>query len=139
MDSHISYVPIYSINYDFLPTTMYGAKCLWIDLKFPAPANLAIGERFILVSADKNLIFPGDILTIRDIVGTRLVINRETPKSSDDSLKYFTQKRDDETPWQPLKHAPQWGYSTRDLANPNPAADRNWLYGHGKPIAFLVY
>lgn len=133
-------LPLYSLNYDFMPTTMYGAKCLWADMKFPEYGP-KIGSKIKFASVDSNLVMPtkSDII-VSDIIGTRIVFKCRDAKDSDAALTFFKQKKDvSKKLWNPLRHAPHWGYSTRDLADPNPAADRNWIYGNGEPVLYMIW
>ena len=133
-------VKVYSLNYDFLPTYAYGAKCLWVDLKWPAPEDLQIGQSVKLISSSKYLVVPRIVtFQISDIVGSRVVLACSDPVESVKSLTYFKPKEDLPKTWIPLDYGPQWGYATRDLANQNPAADRNWTYGNGDSVLTMTW
>lgn len=131
---------VYSLNYDFLPTYAYGAKCLWVDLRWPAPKNLKIGQQVILSSSSKYLVVPKTAsFRVRDIVGSRVVLDCHDASAAGTILTYFIPKDDIPKSWTPLDHGPQWGYATRDLANSNPAANRNWTYGNGESVLHMIY
>lgn len=136
----MSKVPVYSLNYDFLPAYAYGVKCLWADLRWPAPENLKIGQVVTFVSSCKDLVIPRDVVfRIKDIVGSRIVLDCTDPYEAIKMLTYFIPKDDIPKSWVPLDHGPQWGYATRDLANQNPAANRNWTYGNGKSVLSMFW
>jgi hypothetical protein len=132
-------IPLYSLNYDYIPTILYGSQCLWADTKFPV-SNLKIGTKIKFVSVDTNLVMPTEAdITVSDIIGTRIVFKCQHQTDSLRALTFFEQKKDiSKTQWHPLNHGPHWGYSTRDLAS-NPAADRNWVYGNGDPLLYMVW
>jgi hypothetical protein len=133
-------VKVYSLNYDFVPTYAYGVKCLWADLRWPAPENLKIGQKIFLSSSSKHLIIPGDSsFHIENIVGSRVILRFKDPTATLAILTYFTPKNDSPKEWSPLDHSPHWGYATRDLANKNPAADRNWTYGNGESVLNMIW
>jgi len=133
-------VKVYSLNYDFLPCIAYGEKCLWADLRWPVPENLKIGRQVILSSSSKYLVIPktGNF-RVKDIVGTRVVLDCEDDSAAVSVLTYFVPKDDIPKAWVPLDHGPQWGYATRDLANSNPAANRNWTYGNGESVLHMIW
>lgn len=133
---------VYSLNYDFVPTIAYGDKCFWADLKWPAPESLKIGSPVRFVSFSEHLILPGpqSLFKITDIVGSRVVIAATIPGDSAKMLTYFKQKMDrPDRAWSPLDHGANWGYATRNLADPNPAADRNWTYGNGDSVLTMIW
>ena len=79
-------------------------------------------------------------ILVSDIIGTRVVLACLRYEDSQNALRYFKPKKDvNMSLWNPLVHGPHWGYATRDLANPNPAADRNWTYGNGKPVLYMAW
>ena len=132
-------IKVYSLNYDFLPTYAYGAKCLWADVRW-APENLQIGQYVNLVSSSSYLVVPRiAFFRIKDIVGSRIVFDCVDPFATFRILTYFMPKDDLPKSWVPLDHGSQWGYATRDLANKNPAADRNWTYGNGDSVLKIVW
>lgn len=65
------YLPIVSINYDFLPNYIEGKKSLWVDLVWPAPECLKIDSPVNIVSG-KNVLVG---LVITDIVGSRVLLS----------------------------------------------------------------
>lgn len=148
-------VKVYSLNYDFVPTIAYGDKCLWADIRWPAPEDLRIGTKIDFISSSKDLVMPSATFKVYDIVGSRVIISCSDPKASTAMLTYFKAKNDryplPETrnasslkasarnEWSPLDHGSLWGYATRDLANPNPAADRNWTYGNGDSVLMMTW
>ncbi len=132
--------PVYSLNYDFLPTVAYKDKCLWADLRWPAPDGLKIGNKIKFISLSRDLIPPIGNFRVSDIVGSRLVITDFPEVASSNNIKYFEQKKDlPINVWSPLDHNGHWGYATKDLANPNPAANRNWTYGNGQTLMRIVW
>jgi len=142
MDFHQNFrsIPIYSINYDFNPTIPYSQKVLWTQLKYPSPTSLRIGSTVKIISSDPNFVPPPVILKVIDVVGTRVALetcerNTYTPSSC---IKPFVRGPPRDQPWYSWDHAPHWGYATRDVSA-CPYADRNWVYGNGGPVAYLVW
>ena len=106
-------VPIYSINYGFLPTSMHSKKVLWVQLKFPAEDyGVGTGSLVRIVSSSPTSSMPRGDYYVRDAVGTRLVLELHKPSS-------------------------EWGYVTRDHED-LPGVNRDWNYGSGEANAFLT-
>lgn len=126
---------VYSLNYDFVPTIAYADRCFWADLKWPAPESLQVGTVIKFTSETPDLVMPRGKFHVTDIIGSRIVITATVPMDSTNLIKYFRQKLDRKT-WSPLDHGPAqgWGNATRNMADPNPTADRNWTYGTGDPV-----
>ena len=133
-------VEIYSINYDFLQTIPYSQKVLWVQLRYPAPASLRIGDKVHIVSTDSYFNPPSDMLRVVDIVGTRVSLTSNTrdvyacnpPCPFGDGTKRVGR-------WHPWSHSyGTWGYQTRDVSD-FPYAYRQWTYGNGVPISYLVW
>lgn len=123
---------VFSVNYDFSPMIPYAAQNLWIQLRWPM--SLPIGTRVRLVSIDPNFTPPPKDLRVVDVIGTRVCL--ETADRSALSRGYGTSVG--------MKHAPEggalspWGYQTRNVSSVG-HPDRNWTYGNGRPIAYLVW
>lgn len=133
-------LPIYSINYDFVPTVPDRWKALWVDIKFdPKDFNFQIGDQIIIKSSVKEFVPPSQTLKILDIVGTRIVLSPISPTYSTEKIYPFKAKDDfPNNIWNPTDHAGHWGYSTRDHKS-LPSSDQNWLYGHGNPIGYILW
>lgn len=151
-------LPIYSVNYDFLPTSVFRYKVLWVTTKYP-PNVLHIGDYVKLKSIRPELTFPDIILQIEDIEGERVVLTpvlrtkfmmrdggspRTYGANTNDfgdtlaAFVPFEPQRITGPSWVPLDHSGQWGYSTRDGRFP-PGIGRDWHYGRGDPVAYIQY
>jgi hypothetical protein len=113
-------LPIYSLEYGYIPTVNTGKKVVYATTNFP-PTDLYVGQVVFLYSTSQNFIVPQDPLVIKDIVGTRII------------LQPFNSHT-----WDGKDHGWYWGYSTRQY-DACPGLDRNWTYGTGKPVIFLYY
>jgi hypothetical protein len=137
-------IPIFSINYDFVPSSTYREKMLWVVTDF-VPQDLKVGQFVRLVSDNGHLQFPHEYLQIEDIEGKRIVLSSKlVPRRiirAGGNLRYYTTLSEGKglsTQWNPLSHGGQWGYATRDWDN-LPGIYRNWQYGYGRAIATLHY
>lgn len=133
-------VPIYSINYDFMPTIPYSQKVLWVQLRYPAPPSLRVGNMVQIISTDQNFTPPSDILQVIDIIGTRVALSsRYDNICSPAPCPPFSPGRKREGSWHPWSHSyGTWGYETRDVSD-SPYAYRSWLYGNGRSVSYLVW
>ncbi len=136
-----SALDIYSINFDYVPTLVNGIKCMYLELKFPPPKDLRIGEGVMIKTTDPNFVPPPGDLYVLDIIGTRVVIAPTLPGPASRVPVVSYQPKNDRPGWNPLDHGDQWGYSTRSaLENKtNPNLDRNWVFGSGKPVGVLIW
>lgn len=139
------YLPIYSINYDFLPSSTYRDKTLWI-VTDEVPPNLDIGQFVKLVSVNSNLIFPKSILQVEDIEGKRIILSSKlVPKriiTSGGNLRFYNSPPQAFLP-QPsssnmLNTLNAWGHVTRDYTY-LPGQYRGWQYGYGDVVGYLSY
>ena len=107
-------VEIYSINYDFMPTIPYAAKTMWVQLAFPVK-DLVTGDQAHIVSTEKDFVPPQGPFEVIDVIGTRVML--QAP---------------------PYLKEGQWGYATRYFSDPS-CSHKNWVYGRGNPVGYLVY
>ncbi|HMP28133.1 MAG TPA: hypothetical protein PKD85_00950 [Saprospiraceae bacterium] len=133
-------LPIYSINYDYVPTIPNRYTALWVDVKFdPKDFNTEVGDIVWIESATKDFVPPPQQLKIIDIVGTRIVLKPLEPSFSTQPIYPFQAKNDLPTNiWNPRDHGGHWGYATRNLQS-LPWKDENWLFGNGRPIAYMLW
>lgn len=153
--------PIYSANYDFQPMVRDYPRSFWVDLKFPPPPTLRVGYPVEIVSTDPRFVPPQQSFLVQDIVGTRVILSstyNEPEVYWRDVKPYVAMRgRDRDGMWHPWQHdageeavtpityrkqvdpsfyQPEgWGYSTRGSVG----VDRNWLYGRGRPVGYLVW
>lgn len=120
-------IPIDSINFDYLPTSLDSPKVFWMQLRFPAPNDLRVGSTVLLKIVSPNSQVRKSLQNqkfgVTDIFGTRVVLS---PYRGND--------------WLPTLHgnAPQgWGYNT-DLRDVRTSL-HSWNYGYGKPVAYIEY
>lgn len=123
------YIPISSINYDYLPMNLDSPKMLWVDLAHPAPSNLQIGSPIRLHLTPGRGINTGDrfksVFQLDDIVGSRLILS---PYRGSAWLPTVHQACD--TPF-------GWGYN---LTGKNVSTSlRSTKYGYGVPVGFIEY
>lgn len=134
-------IEILSINYDFLQSIPYSQKVLWVQLRYPASPSLRIGDFVRIISGDRHFGAPRDELRVVDIVGTRVALSSKIPDVYVASLPDppFSPGVKREGRWIPQTHSEgTWGYATRDVSD-QPYAYRNWTYGNGRPISYLVW
>jgi hypothetical protein len=138
-------LPIYSINYDFVPTIPNAYPILWIDVKFPATdLGVQLGMQVFIEAIDRSFVPPPQLLLVQDIIGTRVALapivnTRPTGGAVTAPVHPFQAKNDfPKKTWSPLDHGGMWGYATRDLSS-LPGTDQNWSYGNGNPVAHLRY
>lgn len=132
-------INVYSINYDFVPSSTYRDKVLWIVTDY-VPSDLRIGQYVKLVSDIPEMGFPNTTLQIEDIEGKRIILSTKlVPKSvirAGGNLRYYGKQNAPK--WTPLNRAPHWGNTTRDFTY-LPGQYRNWQYGYGNAIGYLIY
>lgn len=133
-------LPVYSINYDFVPGQRSRATSLWVDIKYdPKDFNLNVNGLVFLRSLNKDLVLPSQVFKIIDIVATKVVLYPIAPPSSTQPIYPFQAKNDfPKATWHPLDHGGHWGYSTRNHES-FPSANQNWIFGHGSPVAEILW
>jgi len=115
------FLEIFSINYDFVAPVISGEKSLFVTLRYPT-RELRPGMRVALQSLSPEVVLPRDFKII-DVIGTRVVLSKLHVPGLGDK-------------WTPLSHGGHWGYATRTGTL---GVDRSSNYGHGNPIAILLY
>jgi len=147
-------IPIYSINYDFIPNSIQGEKVLWVTSQFP-PQHLKVGMYVRIEPLSTDFVVPRTTLQVEDIIGARIVLSTK-PVPLDDMLNYasygivrytggnprprsYIRSVDHKSDWSPLDHGGQWGYATRNHDGAPIGTYRNWNYGSGHPVGLLVY
>lgn len=134
----LSAIPIYSINYDFVPTIPNGYKCLFVELRFPPPPDLRIGEGVILHSDNPKFVPPPGKLNVLDIIGTRVVLTSDLPRLPTDNPLTLYKPKNDRKGWRPIEHGYHWGYVTRDVDS-LPSSHLNGMAGNGGAVGWLVW
>jgi hypothetical protein len=127
-------IPITSINYGFMPTSMDRQKVIYVVTQFP-PAGLRIGSFVNIEGADVEYVK----FQVTDIEGQRIVLASNVSPSQFVSYKGSPRYYGPEVlTWDPLSYGGNWGYTTR-RNDAFPMEGRNWHYGRGLARAYLVY
>ena len=127
------YLPVVSINYDYLPMALESPKTFWVDLISPAPYDLLIGTPVKLhitpnrgIRTSLNSTSPwNSIFEITDIIGSRVILSPYRGSA-----------------WLPTVHSScdnpfGWGYDMK-MANVSTNM-HNVKYGYGSPVSYLEY
>lgn len=126
-----NYVPIFNISYDYIPSEMASEKVMWVSTQFPV--KIPIGTIVRLMSQQPNFKIPDIAFQIKDIILDKIVLSPMIEAPSRANKRHYWPNN---SPiWTPLDYANQWGYSTRMGFN----GDRNYNYGIGKPICYLMF
>lgn len=121
------FLPLTSVNYDYMPTVNNGYKSLWVVAKYPA--RLRAGQKVTLVTEPQSGVSHKYDVEIIDIIGTRIVLGGY-------------HKPQDITNITPFKHTVAsgpdsvFGVSTKGFMI---AKGRDWTFGEGLPKAWLVW
>ena len=136
----VNRVEIFAINYDFQQAIPFSQKVLWAQLRYPAPPSLQIGQLVRIVSIDRNFNPPSEDLRVVDIIGTRVALTSKIANifARCPPTPPFTSGVPREESWHPWDHAWHFGNATRDMSD-QPYAYRQWLYGNGRSISYLVW
>jgi len=133
-DHTARFLPIVSLNYDYLPMNLESPKMFWIDLQSPPPRDLQVGDsvkihltpkRGIQTTMSKNNNW-NSVFEIDDIVGSRVILS---PYKGSTWLPTIHQSCDN-----PFG----WGYTTK-WVNVSPSMQGATTYGYGVPVATLEY
>lgn len=160
----MEWAEIYAVNYDFIPTVRHFPKTLWVTLKFHPPRSLEVGMMVRIVSRSGCFTPSNECFIILDIIGMRIALKRVDCSlvscNFRDRVIPFTRNfrsvpghrpsnfhnvevMNDTAPYLPsygCESSPYgvWGYATRDPYG-LPGANRNWTYGQGDSISYLVW
>ena len=132
------FLPVTSVNYDYLPMLLESPKTLWVDLFEPAPKDLKIGEGvFIHMNANSGI--EKKPFRVDDIVGSRVIL---VPAGLTLSSFENTRMNNVGKLWLPTQHEPcdspfGWGYSTATIDSKYLLTNNK--YGYGAPRAYLIY
>lgn len=139
-----NYMDVMSIQYDFMPTLHSARKMLWIQLRYPPPANFKNGINVKITSNDPNLKLPSQKFTVLDIVGTRVFLT--IPNKFEENYAKLTKfvpknQKDNDNKWHPQHHSDHWGYTLKDWVDAIYGSNRsrNWTYGSGVSIAYITW
>lgn len=109
--------PVRSLEYGFLPSTIYRYPVLWIELE--RPINVLPGQRVWLLQ-NLNGVRPTRPLIIEDIEGTRIIfkerINRQINSKTESN-----------------------NFSSVGLDRKKHLGNRSWNYGTGQYNLFILY
>jgi hypothetical protein len=140
------FIPIASVNYDFIPTEMGGMpKVWWVDLPAPAPSQLKIGMHTIVRVSYITSMFVREALhnklfEIGDIIGTRVMLVSASP---DRTLAGHLHKEiaaylGNNSGYPSYKTSPfGWGVTTTYPTAPYKPDQFQIKYGVGPPLGFL--
>lgn len=142
------YIPIASVNHDFIPTELGGMpKVWWVDLPMSAPVQLKLGMHVMvhvsyMTSAFIREALKGHLFQIEDIIGTRLMI---IPVHQPKQFSYTTSLHKEigqylgNTSGYPLyrKSPFGWGVNTNYPTAPYKPDQFQIKYGTGAPMGYL--
>jgi len=136
----VNRVEIFSINYDFLQSVPFSQKVLWVQLRYPAPPSLRMGELVRIVSSDRDFNPPSEDLKVLDIIGTRVALTSRISSiyTRCPPTPPFASGVPRNDRWHPWDHGWHFGNATRDMSD-QPYSYRQWLYGNGQSISYLVW
>lgn len=141
------YIPIASVNHDFVPTEEGGMpKVWWVDLTSPAPHQLKIGMETIVRVSDMTSLFLKEALRdklfkVGDIMGTRVMLvsadvsHTSRQASLHKEIGYYMGSS---SGFPSFKKSPfGWGVHTTYPTAPFKRDQFQIKYGVGPPVGFL--
>lgn len=131
LNNRSKFLPIISLNFDYIPMSLESPRQLWLDLVEPAPYDLHtqspvrihLNEERGIDNAVKGMPWTLSMFNVEDIIGSRIVL---TPYRG--------------STWLPNEHSEYpggWGYDTSTV-NVRPPF-RYTKFGYGAARAFLEY